>query len=98
MGIDECNDRASPRRREALTNLQPGFLAARGHAVGGRSSQQRREGIAVLGIFHHHTDLVALRIRQRVGDDLGRGEAVIVGDHYGVRITELISAEPGGRP
>ena len=29
---------------------------------------------------------------------LGRGEAVIVGDHYGVRITELISAEPGGRP
>ncbi|MDO9021147.1 MAG: flagellar motor switch protein FliN [Deltaproteobacteria bacterium] len=29
---------------------------------------------------------------------LGRGEAVVVGDHYGVRITELISTDPGGRP
>lgn len=29
---------------------------------------------------------------------LGRGEAVVIGDHYGVRITELISAEPGARP
>ncbi len=29
---------------------------------------------------------------------LGRGEAVVVGDHYGVRITELVSAEPGVRP
>ena len=29
---------------------------------------------------------------------LGRGEAVVVGDHYGVRITELVSTNPGGRP
>jgi flagellar motor switch protein FliN/FliY len=26
---------------------------------------------------------------------LGRGEAIVVGDRYGVRITELASAEPG---
>ena len=29
---------------------------------------------------------------------LGRGEAVVVGDHYGVRITELVSSDPGVRP
>ena len=28
---------------------------------------------------------------------LGRGEAVVVGDRYGVRITELVSAETGRR-
>ena len=28
---------------------------------------------------------------------LGRGEAVVVGDRYGVRITELVSGDPGRR-
>lgn len=28
---------------------------------------------------------------------LGRGEAVVLGDRYGVRITELVAAEPGRR-
>jgi len=28
---------------------------------------------------------------------LGRGEAIVLGDHYGVRITELASGESGGR-
>lgn len=30
------------------------------------------------------------------GQLLGRGEAVVVGDRYGVRITELVQAAPGG--
>jgi len=28
------------------------------------------------------------------GRILGRGEAIVVGDHYGVRITELVATEP----
>lgn len=31
------------------------------------------------------------------GQLLGRGEAVVVGDRYGVRITELVAPEQGGR-
>lgn len=28
---------------------------------------------------------------------IGRGEAVVVGDRYGIRITELVSGDGGGR-
>jgi flagellar motor switch protein FliN/FliY len=31
------------------------------------------------------------------GRIIGRGEAVVVGDHYGVRITELVSGEGSSR-
>jgi flagellar motor switch protein FliN/FliY len=30
------------------------------------------------------------------GQLLGRGEAIVVSDRYGVRITELVAREPGG--
>ena len=32
------------------------------------------------------------------GQLLGRGEAVVVNDRYGVRITELLARDPGGKP
>lgn len=32
------------------------------------------------------------------GQLLGRGEAVVLGDRYGVRVTELMAPEGGGRP
>jgi flagellar motor switch protein FliN/FliY len=32
------------------------------------------------------------------GQLLGRGEAVVVNERYGVRITELIAREQGGKP